>query len=79
MMSDFELHNLCKQYSSISKFQLDKELILDSGKFALLTKTLAKLKEKVGFNVVVFFGSLGFNVVFSCFVNNFFSLRVTGL
>ncbi|KAA0713944.1 SMARCAD1A [Triplophysa tibetana] len=53
IMSDFELHNLCKQYSSISKFQLDKELILDSGKFALLTKTLAKLKEK-GDRVVLF-------------------------
>lgn len=52
-MSDFELHNLCKQYSSISKFQLDKELILDSGKFALLTKTLAELKEKVCLDAVV--------------------------
>ncbi|XP_048065637.1 SWI/SNF-related matrix-associated actin-dependent regulator of chromatin subfamily A containing DEAD/H box 1A isoform X1 [Megalobrama amblycephala] len=53
VMSDFELHNLCKQYSSISNFQLDKELILDSGKFALLTKTLAELKEK-GDRVVLF-------------------------
>lgn len=50
-MSDFELHNLCKEFSSISKFQLDQELLLDSGKFALLTKTLAKLKEKVGIDV----------------------------
>lgn len=47
VMSDFELHNLCKEYSSISKFQLEKELLLDSGKFSLLTKLLAKLKEKV--------------------------------
>ncbi|XP_067269714.1 SWI/SNF-related matrix-associated actin-dependent regulator of chromatin subfamily A containing DEAD/H box 1A isoform X2 [Pseudorasbora parva] len=53
VMSDFELHNLCKQYSSISSFQLDKELLLDSGKFALLTKTLAELKEK-GDRVVLF-------------------------
>ncbi|CAM4716053.1 unnamed protein product [Leuciscus chuanchicus] len=53
VMSDFELHNLCKQYSSISNFQLNKELILDSGKFALLTKTLAELKEK-GDRVVLF-------------------------
>lgn len=52
VMSDFELHNLCKQYSSISNFQLDKELILDSGKFALLTKTLAELKEKVCLDAV---------------------------
>lgn len=53
MMSDFELNNLCKEYGSISKFQLDKELILDSGKFSLLTKLLAKLKEKVmkGFEI----------------------------
>ncbi|XP_051525370.1 SWI/SNF-related matrix-associated actin-dependent regulator of chromatin subfamily A containing DEAD/H box 1A-like [Myxocyprinus asiaticus] len=53
VMSDFELHNLCKQYSSISSFQLEKELILDSGKFALLTKLLTKLKEK-GDRVVLF-------------------------
>ncbi|KAB5567498.1 hypothetical protein PHYPO_G00233460 [Pangasianodon hypophthalmus] len=46
VMSDFELHKLCKEYSSISRFQLDKELLLDSGKFSLLTKLLAKLKEK---------------------------------
>lgn len=53
VMSDFELHNLCREYSSISGFQLEKALILDSGKFALLTKTLAKLKEK-GDRVVLF-------------------------
>lgn len=53
VMSDFELHNLCREYSSISGFQLEKELILDSGKFALLTKTLAKLKQK-GDRVVLF-------------------------
>ncbi|XP_051950016.1 SWI/SNF-related matrix-associated actin-dependent regulator of chromatin subfamily A containing DEAD/H box 1A [Xyrauchen texanus] len=53
VMSDFELHNLCKQYSSISNFQLEKKLILDSGKFALLTKLLSKLKAK-GDRVVLF-------------------------
>ncbi|KAG7332383.1 hypothetical protein KOW79_004217 [Hemibagrus wyckioides] len=53
VMSDFELHNLCKEYSSISKFQLEKELLLDSGKFSLLTKLLAKLKEQ-GDRVVLF-------------------------
>ncbi|TRY86529.1 hypothetical protein DNTS_010147 [Danionella cerebrum] len=53
VMSDFELHNLCKEYSSISSFQLQKEIILDSGKFAFLTKTLATLKEK-GDRVVLF-------------------------
>ncbi|KAF4072232.1 hypothetical protein AMELA_G00260750 [Ameiurus melas] len=46
VMSDFELHNLCKEYSSISRFKLEKKLLLDSGKFSLLTKLLAKLKEK---------------------------------
>ncbi len=51
VMSDFELHNLCKQYSSISSFHLEKELILDSGKFALLTEVLARLKEKVCLDV----------------------------
>lgn len=53
VMSDFELHNLCKQYRSISSFQLEKELLLDSGKFALLTKILSRLKEK-GDRVVLF-------------------------
>nr|XP_055024873.1 SWI/SNF-related matrix-associated actin-dependent regulator of chromatin subfamily A containing DEAD/H box 1A isoform X1 [Misgurnus anguillicaudatus] len=53
VMSDFELHNLCKEYTSISTFQLEKKLILDSGKFALLTKLLAKLKEN-GDRVVLF-------------------------
>uniref|UniRef100_A0A672LJQ2 DNA helicase n=1 Tax=Sinocyclocheilus grahami TaxID=75366 RepID=A0A672LJQ2_SINGR len=53
VMSDFELHSLCKQYSSISGFQLEKALLLDSGKFALLTKILSRLKEK-GDRVVLF-------------------------
>uniref|UniRef100_A0AAR2L5R5 DNA helicase n=1 Tax=Pygocentrus nattereri TaxID=42514 RepID=A0AAR2L5R5_PYGNA len=53
VMSDFELHNLCKEYASISKFQLEKKFILDSGKFALLTNLLEKLKEK-GDRVVLF-------------------------
>lgn len=47
VMSDFDLHNLCKEYSSISRFQLDKKLLLDSGKFNLLTNLLPKLKAKV--------------------------------
>uniref|UniRef100_A0A8C2KHW7 DNA helicase n=1 Tax=Cyprinus carpio TaxID=7962 RepID=A0A8C2KHW7_CYPCA len=53
VMSDFELHNLCKQYSSISSFQLEKGLLFDSGKFALLTKVLTRIKEK-GDRVVLF-------------------------
>uniref|UniRef100_A0A8B9HIJ6 SWI/SNF-related matrix-associated actin-dependent regulator of chromatin subfamily A containing DEAD/H box 1 n=1 Tax=Astyanax mexicanus TaxID=7994 RepID=A0A8B9HIJ6_ASTMX len=53
VMSDFELHNLCKEFSSISSYQLDKKLLLDSGKFSLLTRLLAELKEK-GDRVVLF-------------------------
>lgn len=46
-MSDFELHRLCQQYSSISSYQLDTELVLDSGKFSLLRELLTSLKKKV--------------------------------
>ncbi|XP_035378006.1 SWI/SNF-related matrix-associated actin-dependent regulator of chromatin subfamily A containing DEAD/H box 1A isoform X2 [Electrophorus electricus] len=53
VMSDFELHNLCKEYSSINSFQLEKKLLLDSGKFTLLSKLLAMLKDK-GDRVVLF-------------------------
>lgn len=53
VMSDFELHTLCKEFSSISSYQLDKKLLLDSGKFSLLTRLLAELKEK-GDRVVLF-------------------------
>ncbi|CAB1321517.1 unnamed protein product [Coregonus sp. 'balchen'] len=45
-MSDFELHRLCQQYSSLHKYQLDKDLLLDSGKFHLLQTLLATLKTK---------------------------------
>lgn len=48
VMSDFELHRLCQQFSSISSYQLDIGLVLDSGKFHHLTKLLATLKSKVG-------------------------------
>lgn len=47
VMSDIELHNLCKEYSSISRFQLDTKLLLDTGKFSFLTKLLPKIKSKV--------------------------------
>ncbi|XP_061135813.1 SWI/SNF-related matrix-associated actin-dependent regulator of chromatin subfamily A containing DEAD/H box 1A isoform X1 [Syngnathus typhle] len=53
VMSDFELHNLCQQYTSISSYQLDNNLLLDSGKFHWLTQKLASLKEK-GDRVVLF-------------------------
>ncbi|CAG5923815.1 unnamed protein product [Menidia menidia] len=53
VMSDFELHRLCQQYSSISSYQLGNEVLLDSGKFLHLTELLASLKNK-GDRVVLF-------------------------
>ncbi|NXN95300.1 SMRCD regulator, partial [Rhinopomastus cyanomelas] len=53
MMTDFELHLLCKQYSHIGGFTLDLDQILDSGKFKALERILADLKEK-GDRVVLF-------------------------
>uniref|UniRef100_H3DJN5 DNA helicase n=1 Tax=Tetraodon nigroviridis TaxID=99883 RepID=H3DJN5_TETNG len=53
VMSDFELHRLCQQYSSISSYQLDTDLLLDSGKFILLKELLTSLKKK-GDRVVLF-------------------------
>ncbi|XP_034090701.1 SWI/SNF-related matrix-associated actin-dependent regulator of chromatin subfamily A containing DEAD/H box 1A isoform X1 [Gymnodraco acuticeps] len=52
-MSDFELHLLCKQFSSIGSYQLETELLLDSGKFHHLTELLASHKNK-GDRVVLF-------------------------
>ncbi|XP_042344751.1 SWI/SNF-related matrix-associated actin-dependent regulator of chromatin subfamily A containing DEAD/H box 1A isoform X2 [Plectropomus leopardus] len=53
VMSDFELHRLCQQYSSIGSYQLENSLLLDSGKFHHLTELLASLKKK-GDRVVLF-------------------------
>lgn len=53
VMSDFELHRLCQQYNSISSYQLENNLLLDSGKFHHLTELLASLKNK-GDRVVLF-------------------------
>ncbi|XP_063278213.1 SWI/SNF-related matrix-associated actin-dependent regulator of chromatin subfamily A containing DEAD/H box 1 isoform X2 [Prinia subflava] len=53
VMTDFELHVLCKQYSHISDFKLDMDQILDSGKFRALERILSDLKEK-GDRVVLF-------------------------
>ena len=50
-MSDFELHRLCQQYSSISSHQLNNDLLLDSGKFHHLIELLASLKNKVAVTV----------------------------
>ncbi|XP_030904395.2 SWI/SNF-related matrix-associated actin-dependent regulator of chromatin subfamily A containing DEAD/H box 1-like [Melopsittacus undulatus] len=53
VMTDFELHLLCEQFSHINKFKLDTDLILDSGKFETLDHILSDLKEK-GDRVVLF-------------------------
>ncbi|XP_063051745.1 SWI/SNF-related matrix-associated actin-dependent regulator of chromatin subfamily A containing DEAD/H box 1A [Engraulis encrasicolus] len=53
VMSDFELHNLCLQYPAIRSHQLATDLLLDSGKFHLLTRLLASHKEN-GDRVVFF-------------------------
>ncbi|KAJ0067623.1 hypothetical protein NL108_008946, partial [Boleophthalmus pectinirostris] len=53
VMSDFELHNLCKRYSSISSYQLETDIVLDSGKFKHLAGLLSEMKEK-GDRVVLF-------------------------
>ncbi|XP_054466432.1 SWI/SNF-related matrix-associated actin-dependent regulator of chromatin subfamily A containing DEAD/H box 1A [Anoplopoma fimbria] len=53
VMSDFELNRLCQQYSSLSSYQLEKNLLLDSGKFHHLTELLASHKSK-GDRVVLF-------------------------
>ncbi|OXB76799.1 UNVERIFIED_CONTAM: hypothetical protein H355_016280 [Colinus virginianus] len=53
VMTDFELHLLCKQYSHVSDFKLDMDQILDSGKFRVLERLLSELKEK-GDRVVLF-------------------------
>ncbi|KFV11511.1 SWI/SNF-related matrix-associated actin-dependent regulator of chromatin subfamily A containing DEAD/H box 1, partial [Tauraco erythrolophus] len=53
VMTDFELHLLCKQYSHVSDFKLDMDQILDSGKFKALERILSDLKEK-GDRVVLF-------------------------
>ncbi|KAM4834522.1 SWI/SNF-related matrix-associated actin-dependent regulator of chromatin subfamily A containing DEAD/H box 1 isoform 3-T3 [Thomomys bottae] len=53
VMTDFELHVLCKQYRHINNFQLDMDLILDSGKFQALGCILSELKQK-GDRVVLF-------------------------
>ncbi|XP_015284095.1 PREDICTED: SWI/SNF-related matrix-associated actin-dependent regulator of chromatin subfamily A containing DEAD/H box 1-like, partial [Gekko japonicus] len=46
VMTDYELHLLCKQYANISDFKLEIDLILDSGKFRILGRMLSDFKEK---------------------------------
>ncbi|XP_077133379.1 SWI/SNF-related matrix-associated actin-dependent regulator of chromatin subfamily A containing DEAD/H box 1 isoform X1 [Ranitomeya variabilis] len=53
VMTDFELHRLCSEFSSLSEYKLEKEMMLDSGKFVVLHKLLSDSKKK-GDRVVLF-------------------------
>lgn len=53
LMSDFELHKLCKQYDSLSSFKLADSIILDSGKFQYLDTILPEMKGK-NFRILLF-------------------------
>ncbi|XP_041463476.1 SWI/SNF-related matrix-associated actin-dependent regulator of chromatin subfamily A containing DEAD/H box 1A-like [Lytechinus variegatus] len=53
VMSDYELHRLCHEYGVLREYRLDQELVLQSGKFQLLDKMLAELKEQ-GSRVLLF-------------------------
>ncbi|XP_014679995.1 PREDICTED: SWI/SNF-related matrix-associated actin-dependent regulator of chromatin subfamily A containing DEAD/H box 1B-like, partial [Priapulus caudatus] len=45
VMSDFELHKLCRMYRSVEKFSLPPEELLMSAKFEMLDKLLPTMKE----------------------------------
>ncbi|CAN2388967.1 SWI SNF-related [Pristimantis euphronides] len=53
VMTDFELHRLCSEFTSLSDYKLEKELLLDSGKFEVLGQLLSDCKKK-GDRVVLF-------------------------
>ncbi|XP_068088656.1 SWI/SNF-related matrix-associated actin-dependent regulator of chromatin subfamily A containing DEAD/H box 1 [Hyperolius riggenbachi] len=53
VMTDFELHRLCSEFSSLTTYQLEKELLLDSGKFNMLEQLLSDFKKK-GDRIVLF-------------------------
>lgn len=47
VMSDFELHNLCREFKCLEKYSLTDNDMLCSGKFQHLDKMLPAIKEKV--------------------------------
>ncbi|XP_075057791.1 SWI/SNF-related matrix-associated actin-dependent regulator of chromatin subfamily A containing DEAD/H box 1 isoform X2 [Mixophyes fleayi] len=53
VMTDFELHRLCSEFSTLSQFKLEKKLLLESGKFEMLEHMLSDVKKK-GDRVVLF-------------------------
>lgn len=46
-MSDFELHQLCKNFKSIRSYKLCEDQWMDSGKVKQLAKLLPEMKSKV--------------------------------
>ena len=50
VMSDFELHNLCREKYYLRKYSMETEALLNSGKFSKLDELLPELKEKVCFD-----------------------------
>uniref|UniRef100_A0A8C5PBJ9 DNA helicase n=1 Tax=Leptobrachium leishanense TaxID=445787 RepID=A0A8C5PBJ9_9ANUR len=53
VMTDFELHRLCGEFTSIYPFRLEKEALLDSGKFEELDSLLSE-KKRQGDRVILF-------------------------
>lgn len=45
VLSDFQIHETCEKYTSLKKYRLKKDAILDSGKFRVLDKLLPELFE----------------------------------
>ena len=47
VLSDFELHNLCKKEMYLREFTLENDVICRCGKFKYLDEILPKLRSKV--------------------------------
>ncbi|XP_063902192.1 LOW QUALITY PROTEIN: SWI/SNF-related matrix-associated actin-dependent regulator of chromatin subfamily A containing DEAD/H box 1-like, partial [Zophobas morio] len=46
VMTDFELHSLCSNWSALDAFKLDAHVLFDSGKFSYLEETLPVFKQQ---------------------------------
>ncbi|KAJ3091441.1 ATP-dependent helicase smarcad1, partial [Quaeritorhiza haematococci] len=53
VMSDFELHELCRRYKSVNSFKLEDDVLFDSGKLRKLREMLPAMIEK-GDRIVMF-------------------------
>lgn len=54
IMSDFELHNLCLKFPTISKYQLDTSKFMDSGKVKQLEKILPEIIKIQNGKILIF-------------------------